>query len=210
MKSIIILMGLCITGMVSAITTSWTPVKEETQISDNTARWIWESNTANNGCSYNGNADFAIRVTFTNVTLLETQKDWRVLLGVKNGLDKYSFQNLQKGLWVPHGATLKPDFFTWEGTKNFSVTLAYDNTLHTLKFYLGNENIYTISDVTIGAWVTFSVGSEGGEDHLLKFLFSSGTYKVEYTDDIGLVPEPTVLALLAMSIAGLALRRKTI
>ncbi len=171
MKSIIILMGLCITGMVSAITTSWTPVKEETQISGNTAIWTWESNKANNGCSYNGNADFAIRVTFTNVTLLEAQKNWKALLGFKSGYDKYSFQSNQKGLWVTQGATLKPDFFTWEGTKNFSVTLAYDNTLHTLKFYLGNENIHTISDVTIGDWVTFGVGSDGGENRPLTGLF---------------------------------------
>lgn len=208
MKSLIMIGGFCITSVVSAIATSWTTVCNTSSVSSQSA-WKWASNSSNNGVTYRGNADFAMRVTFTDVTLKNSLNDWKALLGFTYSNHTYSFQNNGTALWVTNKGDAVENFFSWEGEKDFSVTLAYDDTAHTLTFWLDDARLYTMSGVTIDNYVTFGVGHDGTSWRELGGIFSDGSYKVEYTDDIGLVPEPTVLALLALGVAGLALRRRT-
>ncbi len=99
---------------------------------------------------------------------------------------------------------------------NLTFTFEYDSTSDVLSFFVQDnkaltptqtllhtydldQNVADTIEVGGGTGLDFSTG--GAQD--LTSIFDSGTYTVE-----AVAPEPTALALLALGVAGVALRRK--
>lgn len=218
-KWIMTLGVLCIAGTASAVMTGWT--KLTSYDAPRKDLWEWASNDIsywpNSGVeAYNGQTDFAMRITFSGVVLSGTASA-SDLWTLKSGPQIFGFsaENSELspfGKWQPEtngGAAF--DIGTTKtinlaGISDFSLTFVYDWESKTLGYYFqeaGGESqlLAEMQGLKIDAWVTLKL--ENMDD-----LMTAGSCRIDYTNNIGLLPEPTVLALLAVGVAGLTLRRK--
>lgn len=206
---------LCIAGTVSAVMTGWT--KLTSYDAPRKDLWEWASNDItywpNSGVeAYNGQTDFAMRITFSGVVLSGTASA-SDLWTLKSGPQIFGFSAEQAEL-KPFGRQQSGDAFTigdaktvnLTGISDFSLTFVYNWENKTLDYYFqmaGGESqlLAEMQGLEIDAWVTLKL--ENMDD-----LMTAGSCRIDYTNNIGLLPEPTVLALLAVGVAGLTLRRK--
>lgn len=192
------------------VTVTWTKALEGTVSVDNNYQWSIGTNDAS--IDYNGNADFAVRVTYSG-TFKASLTAWSSLLSINGRGDITEIQNAGSGAaWMTGNATSTGKFFEGGQVADVTFTLVYDHDRKTVTAMASDgttTEIFGSRSVTIDAWVTLSAGVNS--NRLLDRLFDDGgaTYVVEYTKDIeGVLPEPTALALLALGVAGFALRRK--
>ena len=172
----------------------------------------WTCSTAG---TYTGNASFAARVTYTlpDGGSLKNGAAWMELFGFDNAGIIYSLQtNGQKqvGLFVDSTGTgnmTADNLSALMANGTLTLVLEYDDAAGTLAVYANDTLVTTATGVEINDWVTFRAGQSSRP---LDREFPDGTaYTFELTTErTALIPEPTALALLALGVAGVALRRR--
>ena len=115
------------------------------------------------------------------------------------------------------GATVTGDAVTYESNKTYEMVLSYSADTETLNFYLNgvlygtasdfNEDIQYISWGKQGMNTNQSLFA-GDNDPTLDIAYVEGLDYVGVQGAIAALPEPTALALLALGVAGVALRRR--
>ncbi len=172
--------------------------------------------TASTEGLYDGNASFAARVVYTlpEGGTLVNGRSWMELFGFDNAGTIWNLQtNDSKQIGLFKSGTGTGDFTsdnlsTLMADGTLSLVLEYDDTAQTLALYVNDTLVTTAADVDINDWITFRAG-QGGRP--LDREFPAGTtYDFALTTEPAPseVPEPTALALLALGVAGVALRRR--
>ena len=173
--------------------------------------------------------DFAVRVTYTWDKMPETfaiSGNWASYLRLQANGKWYDIQNSGSN-GTAYGGTKNATtdgnytnlgFSTGtiddalvdngNGTKSLAFMFVYDAGAKTLAYCLGDVAFCTLTDVTLSGDGVLSGGQRGsGASNITNYQLLShlngASYTVEYS-----VPEPTALALLALGVAGLALRRR--
>lgn len=176
----------------------------------------WSSSQIKGGGNNGGYCGIAVVAG----SVVDTQKSWQIVSWISSSdnshwtTDQYS-QNTSGSPKLLHQAVVGVNGEIYaeikENGKNFSDSFtvtkdAIDGTFAIVLFNKWSQS-YSAMNVTLNGWDTLAddASIDIGDVGELQWTGSSAGAVASMTVD---VPEPTVLALLAMGVAGLALRRK--
>ncbi len=225
-KAFTLLAVTLMASFASAVTINWDRATWTQSTTGKVSNGDWQVNT------FTRTNDFAIRVTYSGTTA-STLANTR-LLKMKNSTNQWFVLEYVSSNQTIHGAASEWDSndVYKEGSSselsivansaiNLSLVLKYNSSAKQMDFYAVDNNAkITVKVASVDAETmstdALSFGSGGVFEpenatyaNPLSNLFTDDTtYTVEYTYDISQLPEPTALALLALGVAGLALKRK--
>ncbi len=216
-KAMFALAAMMVAGFAGAVTVNWDKADWTTLVANSHAT-SWSYATGGSSPSgdvrYSGGADFALYATYSGT--IDITKSWSRLLVVASAGGYTGFENNDdKEFFVAVNGSNKPghtDVALPTGTVEFSLAIVYDYSEQLFSLYYINNGESTLlstdNEVVISDWVTFKTGDNNGLDKVFETADDALSYTVKYTSDISQLPEPTVLALLALGVAGVALKRK--
>ncbi len=222
MKNVLFaLVATCVAGLASAVTVDWDAITWKNVGTGTSREWSIASNSEAIG--YTGNADFALRVTYAGTTGDTIGNVAKAYLQITAGETMY---NIQGGpgwndVWVVDGYESSSTNYTVNNsvalpanTKvDLSFAVVYDHSEKQLDAYATLNGttalVGQITNLNFTDWVTFGTNTDWDNRKLTGVFVEEGfSYSVDYTNNIAPMPEPTVLALLALGVAGIALKRK--
>ena len=193
-----------------------------------TYSWVWENSiwnttsdtapTASAAGYYTKNTptgSFAWKATFFNLAYVADSTAESYFIGLKTNNTYYGIRinSAREAYAFTTSSTAATDTTTVACTSisgNLSSVFEYDATANQMHFWLGDTKIGTFNNVTLGNNYVFGVGGPP-ENYATNNLSRSFTYDVgtmaQFSNVID-VPEPTALALLALGVGGVLLKRK--
>ena len=167
-------------------------------------------NNAHPICKYNGNADFALQVIFAGG--MELTGAWGDLLTVRSSGDVYRIQKTGNRNLAGYRDRGGSDWTSLESpagslptTDPLTILFTYDHSENRIALVVDGQEV-GYGSATIPAWITLETGR--GERSIFGKAFSNYDLESVKFSTSEVIPEPTVASLLALAVAGLALRRK--
>lgn len=208
-----LLIAVCVAGMAQAVTWSWA-AKEQARGTTGLSSDFWSK--PNSHVTYAGVLHGGITDVQTKSILLQLDSSNASGVGLNLEVEKGKLQARPMG-FATKGTADVYDYSLSAGANAFAIELIRgEGTAITMNFYLNGELIKNwvvgSGTETIFNRLSWGQNSSAGTDN-------GGTYSVAMTTDnivaeditvANLLPEPTALALLALGVAGLAVRRRVV
>ncbi len=217
-KVMFALVAIMVAGFAGAITTDWKDWQNVTNApsGQNTTQGV-----TINGI---GTSDFAIKVVVSGMTLKANPSGWVYLAAVSPASgdayavrmaggteDKANGTHYKTNYWYfGKGQADTPGDYTKytipeNGTAQ-TFLFEYDAESKLLSIFVDDQLLGSASDVTFNSNVALAIGTQpgNGQNPIGNRLEAWNVDSVQYST----LPEPTVLALLALGVAGVALKRK--
>ena len=211
-RAFVLLAGLTLALSAKALTYSWV---WENSIWNSTSNTAPTASAAGYYTKNTPTGSFAWKATFFNLAYVADSTAESYFIGLKTNNTYYGIRiNSAREAYAFTTSSTAATNTTTVACSTISGDLSsvfeYDATANQMHFWLGDTKIGTFNNVTLGNNYVFGVGGPP-ENYSTNNLSHSFTYNVgtmaQFSNAID-VPEPTALALLALGIGGVLLKRK--